>query len=118
MTELVTTEEMQTGRTFYLFFPGIEPPQTVEDAVKMRAIMRERVKDHPGLFALFGFRVQRKQRAARSTDGLRSPTKADDEQALALLAEGATVYEAQEFFRDKGIGMTHNRMCQLGGARP
>lgn len=113
----IGTYNGSNGGCWDILMPGT-PPKTVAEAVKLREIIREKVKNEPGMFALFGFRVQRKQRAARSTDGLKSPTKADDEQALALLAEGATIYEAQEFFRAKGIGMTHNRMCQLGGARP
>jgi hypothetical protein len=108
---------IEANGTWTILMPGA-PPQTVEEAVAIRAAIRERIMNCPGLFALFGFRQPRKKRAPRSTDGLRSPTAQDDAEALECLDSGMTVYEAQEYFRDRGIGMTHNRMCQLGGARP
>ena len=102
----------------YIALPGETLPQTVEEAVALRKRLRAVVKNQPAMFALFGFRQTRKKRAPRSTDGLRAPTKEDEAQALALLDEGATIWETQEFCRDRGIAVTGNHLSQLGGARP
>jgi hypothetical protein len=112
MCEIAT----EANGTWTILMPGA-PPQTVEEAVAIRAAIRERIMNCPGLFALFGFR-KCNGRASRTTDGLRAPTDRDDAEACGCMDGGMAIFEVQEYLRDRGIAMTANRLSQLQGARP
>lgn len=100
-----------------MLLPG-RPPETVADAVRLRAAIRVQLENRPGLFALFGFRVSRKKKAARATTDLVAPTEHDLKVAATLVRSGAPLHEIASFYQEKGIGLTQNRLSQLGGARP
>ncbi len=117
MDENIGWNEAVKDGCWPVILPG-KSPETVEAAIELRRRIRPLLANRPGLFALFGFRQPRKKRAPRTTDDLRAPTKDDDREALEALEGGLTVFEAHEYFRDRGIAMTHNRLSQLGGARP
>lgn len=100
-----------------VLLPG-KAPTTVAEAVALRAMIRKQVLADPVMTVLFGFRVSRKKKAARGTTDLVAPTEHDLKVAATLVQSGAPLHEIASFYQEKGIGLTQNRLSQLGGARP